>query len=37
MTQLDRLVASMTDRGYKFVTVSGLLSAPVQGGVSQSR
>ena len=37
MTQLDRLVASMTDRGYKFVTVSELLSAPVQGGVSQSR
>ena len=37
MTQLDRLVASMTDRGYRFVTVSELLSAPVQGGVNHSR
>jgi len=34
MTQLDRLVASMTDRGYRFVTVSELLSAPGQGGVN---
>jgi len=37
MTQLDRLVASMTDRGYRFVTVSELLSAPVHGGVNHSR
>ena len=37
MPQLDRLVASMTDRGYRFVTVSELLSAPVQGGVNHSR
>jgi peptidoglycan/xylan/chitin deacetylase (PgdA/CDA1 family) len=37
MTQLDRLVASMTDRGYRFVTVSELLSASVQGGVNHSR
>lgn len=37
MTQLDRLVASMTDRGYRFVTVSELLSALVQGGVDHSR
>jgi peptidoglycan/xylan/chitin deacetylase (PgdA/CDA1 family) len=29
MTQLDRLVASMTGRGYRFVTVSELLAAPV--------
>jgi len=30
MAQLDRLVGSMTDRGYEFVTVSELLtrSAP---------
>jgi peptidoglycan/xylan/chitin deacetylase (PgdA/CDA1 family) len=28
MTQLDRLVGSMTDRGYRFVTVSELLAAP---------
>jgi peptidoglycan/xylan/chitin deacetylase (PgdA/CDA1 family) len=28
MTQLDRLVASMTDSGYRFVTVSELLAAP---------
>jgi peptidoglycan/xylan/chitin deacetylase (PgdA/CDA1 family) len=28
MQQLDRLVASMTDAGYKFVTVSELLRAP---------
>jgi hypothetical protein len=28
MTQLDRLVASMTDAGYRFVTVSELLAAP---------
>jgi len=28
MTQLDRLVAAMTDRGYTFVTVSELLAAP---------
>ena len=37
MPQLDRLVASMTDRGYQFVTVSELLSAPGQGGVKHSR
>ena len=37
MPQLDRLVASMTDRGYRFVTVSELRSAPVQGGVNHSR
>jgi hypothetical protein len=36
MNQLDRLVASLTDRGYTFVTVSELLSAPVQGGVNHS-
>jgi peptidoglycan/xylan/chitin deacetylase (PgdA/CDA1 family) len=30
MTQLDRLVGSMTDRGYRFVTVSELLAAPRQ-------
>jgi peptidoglycan/xylan/chitin deacetylase (PgdA/CDA1 family) len=29
MTQLDRLVASMTDSGYQFVTVSELLAARV--------
>jgi peptidoglycan/xylan/chitin deacetylase (PgdA/CDA1 family) len=28
LTQLDRLVASMTDSGYSFVTVSELLAAP---------
>jgi peptidoglycan/xylan/chitin deacetylase (PgdA/CDA1 family) len=28
MKQLDRLVASMTDSGYRFVTVSELLTAP---------
>ena len=28
LTQLDRLVASMTDNGYSFVTVSELLAAP---------
>ncbi len=28
MSQLDRLVGSMTDRGYTFVTVSDLLAAP---------
>ena len=28
MNQLDRLVASMTDAGYRFVTVSELLAAP---------
>ena len=33
MIQLDRLVASMTDSGYRFVTVSELLSAPARGGV----
>jgi hypothetical protein len=27
MEQLDRLVASMTDAGYRFVTVSELLAA----------
>ena len=27
MKQLDRLVASMTDAGYRFVTVSDLLAA----------
>jgi len=27
MTQLDRLVVSMTDAGYGFVTVSELLAA----------
>jgi hypothetical protein len=27
MRQLDRLVASMTDAGYSFVTVSELLAA----------
>jgi peptidoglycan/xylan/chitin deacetylase (PgdA/CDA1 family) len=30
MTQLDRLVGSMKDRGYRFVTVSELLAAPRQ-------
>jgi peptidoglycan/xylan/chitin deacetylase (PgdA/CDA1 family) len=34
MAQLDRLVASMTDRGYRFVTVSELLAAPVHAGVN---
>jgi peptidoglycan-N-acetylglucosamine deacetylase len=29
MMQLDRLVASMTDSGYRFVTVSELLAAPM--------
>ncbi|HEY1005305.1 MAG TPA: polysaccharide deacetylase family protein [Streptosporangiaceae bacterium] len=32
MTQLDRLVASMTDTGYRFVTVSELLAASAEGG-----
>jgi peptidoglycan/xylan/chitin deacetylase (PgdA/CDA1 family) len=27
MRQLDRLVGTMTDAGYRFVTVSGLLAA----------
>jgi hypothetical protein len=30
MKQLDRLVASMTDAGYRFVTVSELLAASVR-------
>jgi peptidoglycan-N-acetylglucosamine deacetylase len=30
MTQLDRLVGSMTEAGYKFVTVSQLLAAPAR-------
>jgi len=33
MKQLDRLVASMTDTGYRFVTVSELLAAPSSGDV----
>jgi peptidoglycan-N-acetylglucosamine deacetylase len=36
MTELDRLVASMTDRGYSFVTVSELLSARGQAGVNHA-
>jgi len=34
MSELDRMVASMTDRGYRFVTVSELLSSPGQEGVN---
>ena len=30
MKQLDRLAGSMTDAGYKFVTVSELLAASAQ-------
>ena len=37
MTELDRMVASMTDRGYRFVTVSELLSSPGQEGVNHPR
>lgn len=36
MKQLDRLVASMTDSGYRFVTVSELLAAPSLGDVNRS-
>jgi len=36
MKQLDRLVASMTDSGYRFVTVSELLAAPSRGDVDRS-
>lgn len=36
MKQLDRLVASMTDTGYRFVTVSELLAAPSLGDVDRS-
>ena len=36
MKQLDRLVASMTDSGYRFVTVSELLAAPSLGDVDRS-
>jgi hypothetical protein len=34
MQQLDRLVASMKDAGYRFVTVSELLTAPAHGGAA---
>jgi len=36
MTQLDRLVASMTDAGYGFVTVSELLAASVKASAGRT-
>ncbi len=37
MQQLDRLVASMTDTGYRFVTVSELLAAPASSALKSDR
>jgi hypothetical protein len=36
MTQLERLVASMTDAGYQFVTVSELLAASVKASAGRT-